>query len=71
MMALRYLQGYPHHLQQQVGVLLQQQRLGDYLAQRYPERHAVQSDRALYAHCLQLKQRFRSSPLLTLAVYNN
>ena len=72
MTALRYLQGYPPHLQQQVGVLLQQQRLGDYLAQRYPERHAVQSDKALYAHCLQLKQRFlRSAPAIDKVLYDN
>ncbi len=72
MTALRYLQGYPPHLQQQVGVLLQQQRLGDYLAQRYPERHAVQSDKALYAHCLQLKQRFlRSAPAIDKVLYDS
>ena len=72
MTALRYLQGYPPHLQQQVGVLLQQQRLGDYLAQRYPERHAVQSDKALYAQCLQLKQRFlRSAPAIDKVLYDS
>ena len=70
--SFKYLQGYPPHLQQQVGVLLQQQRLGDYLAQRYPERHAVQSDKALYAHCLQLKQRFlRSAPAIDKVLYDN
>lgn len=55
---LKYLQAYPAALQDQVRQLIVQDRLGDYLQQRYPGRHQVQSDRALYAYALDLKQEF-------------
>lgn len=58
MAPLKYLQGYPETLQQQVGWLIAQQRLGEHLAARYPGRHTVQSDRALYAYTTALKQEY-------------
>ena len=45
---LRYLQGYAPALQDKVRQLIASDRLGDHLATRYPQRHAVQSDKALY-----------------------
>ena len=53
---MKYLQGYPVALQQQVRQLIADDRLGDYLAQRYPGRHEVQSDKALYGYVMALKQ---------------
>lgn len=55
---LKYLQAYPAALQDQVRQLIVEDRLGDYLQQRYPGRHQVQSDKALYAYALDLKQEF-------------
>ena len=46
MTALKYLQAYPAQLQDQVRQLIAEQRLGDYLSQRYPGRHDVLSDKA-------------------------
>ena len=54
MTALKYLQAYPAALQEQVRQLIAKDQLGAYLEQRYPERHAVQSDKALYAYALAL-----------------
>ena len=59
MTALKYLQAYPAALQEQVRQLIAKDQLGAYLEQRYPERHAVQSDKALYAYALALKQEHR------------
>ncbi len=60
---LKYLQAYPPALQEQVQQLIVQNRLEAYLKQRYPERHAVQSDKALYAYALALKQEhLRNAP---------
>ncbi|PZW50114.1 M48 family metallopeptidase [Pseudomonas sp. URMO17WK12:I2] len=56
MTPLKYLQGYPASLQEQVRQMIAGERLGDYLAQRYGDRHAVQSDKALYAYVMALKQ---------------
>ena len=54
---LKYLAGYPAALQAQAQQLIDAGRLGDYLAERYAQSHAVQSDRALFDYTQALKQR--------------
>ena len=72
MTTLRYLQGYPDHLQDQVRALLQAGRLGEHLAARYPERHAVQSDKALYAYTMDLKQQhLKNAPGIDKVLYDS
>ena len=72
MTALRYLQAYPAHLQDQVRELIASNRLGDYLHQRYPKRHAVQSDKALYSYVQGLKQEhLRNAPSLDKVLFDN
>ena len=72
MTAFKYLQGYPPHLQQQVMQMVAEDRLGDYLARRYPNRHQVQSDKALYGYTVELKQEFlRSAPAIDKVLYDN
>jgi len=52
--------------------LIAQNRLGDYLRQRYPERHAVQSDKALYAYVQALKQEhLRNAPNLDKVLFDS
>ncbi|AMR65524.1 M48 metallopeptidase family protein [Aquipseudomonas alcaligenes] len=68
----KYLQGYPPHLQQQVMQMVSENRLGDYLARRYPNRHQVQSDKALYGYTVELKQEYlRSAPAIDKVLYDN
>jgi len=70
--AFKYLQGYPQHLQQQVMQMVAEDRLGDYLARRYPNRHQVQSDKALYGYTVELKQGYlRSAPAIDKVLYDN
>ena len=57
MAVLKYLQHYPATLQDKVRALIAQERLGEHLARRYPARHDVQSDKALYAYVAALKQQ--------------
>lgn len=72
MQPLRYLQAYPQHLQDQVRQLIAEQRLGDYLEKRYPRRHEVQSDKALYAYAMQLKQEhMRNAPAVDKVLYDS
>ena len=69
---LKYLRGYPPQLLQQVSQLLEQGRLGDYLQQRYPDQHAVQSDKALYAYTMGLKQEYlRNAPGIDKVLYDS
>ena len=72
MTALKYLQAYPMHLQQQVMQMIADGRLGDYLSTRYPQRHQIQSDKALYAYTLGLKQEhLRNAPNIDKVLYDN
>ncbi|MFS2123990.1 YgjP-like metallopeptidase domain-containing protein [Pseudomonas sp. Pseusp97] len=72
MQPLRYLQAYPPHLQDQVRQLIEQDRLGEYLERRYPGRHDVQSDKALYGYAMDLKQQYmRTAPAVDKVLYDN
>ena len=72
MAPLRYLQAYPEALQQQVRELIAQGRLGEHLSARYPGRHGVQSDRALYAYTAALKQQYlRNAPGIDKVLYDS
>ncbi|EPJ82342.1 hypothetical protein CFII64_16347 [Pseudomonas sp. CFII64] len=52
--------------------LIAQEKLGDYLQQRYPERHAIQSDKALYAYAQAIKQEhLRNAPNIDKVLFDN
>jgi predicted metal-dependent hydrolase len=72
MSPLKYLQGYPEPLQLQVRQLIAENRLGDYLERRYPQRHQVQSDKALYGYVQQLRQsHLKNAPAIDKVLYDN
>jgi len=72
MTVLKYLQAYPASLQEQVRQMIARDSLGDYLRQRYPERHGVQSDKALYSYALALKQEhLRNAPAIDKVLFDN
>ncbi|MWV10499.1 DUF45 domain-containing protein [Pseudomonas sp. R-28-1W-6] len=72
MTPLKYLKAYPQQLQDQVQQMIAAGRLGDYLSQRYPQRHQIQSDKALYGYVLDLKQQhLRSAPAIDKVLYDN
>ena len=72
MTVLRYLQAYPAHLQAQVRQMIDSDRLGEYLRRRYPDRHDVQSDKALYGYAQDLRQQYlRSAPNLDKVLFDN
>ena len=57
MQPLKYLAGYPPHVQARVHELLAEGRLGTLLADKYAEPHAVRNDGQLYAYVQALKER--------------
>jgi predicted metal-dependent hydrolase len=72
MMPLKYLQAYPAVLQEKVRLLIAQQRLGEHLSARYPQRHAVQNDKALYTYTMQLKQQYlKNAPGIDKVLYDS
>lgn len=68
---LTYLQGAPAATLARVQALLAERRLGALLRERYPEAHALRSDRLLHGYVAELKARhMRSAPPLAKAVYD-
>jgi predicted metal-dependent hydrolase len=57
MLPLKYLAGYPAPLQARVRELIEHDRLGALLAEKYAERHAVRNDGQLYEYVQELKAR--------------
>ena len=62
---LKYIGAYPAHLQQQVQQLLDENRLADYLAAKYPLAHSVANDSELRDFVMALKNRYmkKTEPL--------
>ena len=58
MPTLKYLTAYPEPLRHQVVQLIEQNRLGDTLRQRYPDAHGIRNDRALYDYMQDLKDDY-------------
>lgn len=72
MSELAYLRGYPESVLQQVRRLLASGELAGHLARKYPDGHAVQSDKALYAYAQEMKNRFlRNAPPLNKVQYDS
>jgi predicted metal-dependent hydrolase len=69
--AMKYLAGYPQHLQAQAQALIGQDRLGAMLGEKYGQTHAVRSDGQLREYVQALKDRhLRKSVPLAKVVYD-
>lgn len=67
-----YLSGYPVELAGEVRRLIEERRLGDLLRHRYPQAHAVRSDRALYDYVQQLRsEHLRNAVQLKQVVFDS
>lgn len=72
MAGLKYISHYPEHIQDQAKALIEADRLGDYLKQKYPETHQLQSDKALYQYVTELKNRhMKNVGTLSQVSYNS
>ena len=69
---LKYLVGFPPHLQARVRELIEQGRLGAMLADKYGRPHTVRSDGQLYEYVQALKDRhLRKSVPLGKVIYDS
>ncbi|MDE0926467.1 MAG: DUF45 domain-containing protein [Methylophilaceae bacterium] len=55
---LKYIQHYSRALQDQISQLQAQGKLGDYITSRYPQSHTIQTSKALYTYCNEIKQTY-------------
>ena len=68
---LTYLAGYAPQLKTRVAQLLAENRLESFLVQRYPQAHAVRTDKALYDFTVTIKNEFmRTAQPLSRVVYD-
>ena len=69
---LKYLTGYPETITNQVNHLISENKLGDFIRQRYPVIHEIRSDKALYDYVQSLKNEYiRKSQPLSKIVYDD
>ena len=72
MTTLKYIAHYSEQIQSQAAMLISNGRLGDYLDKNYPDRHQIQSDKALYHYINDIKSQYmRKSSTLTQVTYNS
>lgn len=55
---MKYLAGYPENIKSSARQLIEQNRLGDILLERYRTAHDLRTDKALYDYVFDLKNRF-------------
>jgi len=64
-----YLAGYPPELTARIKQMIEQDQLADWLLRKYPQAHAVRTDKALYDYVMELKELYlrKSAPLNRVA----
>ena len=68
----RYLQGYSDATLAQVEPLIRDNRIGQWLQEKYPDSHKVRTDKALFEYVQQLKQQFlRGAEPLTKVAFDS
>lgn len=72
MTTLKYIAHYPEQIQDQARLLISNGQLGEYIANKYPNQHQIQSDKALYDYINEIKSQYmrKSSPLSQVS-YNS
>jgi len=71
MKTLKYLNHYSSQTRLQVQALIEQNRLGEYLLQKYPSAHSIKTDKALFSYVIDLKESYmRKSPPLSKVIYD-
>ena len=65
MSELRYLKGYPPEVIAQVQMLIEKDRLADWIKRKYPKMHTITTEKALYEYTLAIKNQYlkKSQPL--------
>lgn len=72
MHTLKYLNGYPAPVKEQVQTLISNHTLADFLLKKYPIAHETRSNKALYNYVMGLKNQFiRKSEPLSKVIYDD
>lgn len=62
---LKYLTSYSSEVQSQVRTMIEQDKLGQFLLKKYPEKHKISNDKQLREYVMELKNSYlkKSSPI--------
>lgn len=62
---LKYIHGYPTHILEPVQRLVESGKLVAWFEQRYPQRHDIQSEKALFNYTMDIKNQYmkKTAPL--------
>ncbi|SHE22773.1 YgjP-like metallopeptidase domain-containing protein [methanotrophic endosymbiont of Bathymodiolus puteoserpentis (Logatchev)] len=72
MHTLKYLNGYPAPVKEQVQTLISNHTLAGFLLKKYPIAHEIRSNKALYNYVMGLKNQFiRKSEPLSKVIYDD
>lgn len=71
MQKLKYLQGYPPSLTEQVNGLINSNKLEAFLLTKYPHSHELKTEKALYDFVQEIKSKYlKKSPPVTKVLYD-
>lgn len=72
MHAFKYLSAYSEQTKSAVAQLIEQNKLGDVLSQRYPSAHNIRTDKALYQYIQELKTDYlRNADPINKVMFDN
>jgi len=68
---LKYINGYNPTIKAQIESLIHQNKLGEYLVNKYPDTHTLNTDKSLYEYVMAIKNtHFRSSGVISKVLYD-
>ncbi|MCH2206297.1 MAG: DUF45 domain-containing protein [Lentisphaerales bacterium] len=69
---LKYIAGYPDELLDKVRRMIEQKKLSQYLLKKYPVKHDITTDKALYTYVMELKNRYlKKASNLSKVLFDN
>ncbi len=67
---MKYISHYPKHLQDQIQCLIDKEKLGIYLKNKYPNKHNIRTDKALYAYVMSFKNEYLKKNKVSKVLYD-
>ena len=67
---MKYISHYPQHLQKQIQLLIDKEKLGIYLKKKYPIKHNIKTDKALYTFIMDFKNEYLKKCQISKVLYD-
>lgn len=67
---MKFINHYPKYLQDKVQQLIIKEKLGDYLKTKYPNKHNLKTDKALYSYVMDFKSEYLKKYQISKVLYD-